>query len=106
MNPSFRPIRGIEEKLLSTPYQEGYIYFAVDTGNIYMDANGQAKIPLGGRGAAVLYSKVKGAQNAGDDNYTLYQDGLEDPSQTVREGDLIINTADGAFYKVLELNTV
>lgn len=104
MNPSFRPIRGTEEKLLSTPYQEGYIYFAVDTGNIYMDANGQAKIPLGGRGAAVLYSKVKGAQNAGDDNYTLYQDGLEDPNQTVREGDLIINTADGAFYKVLELN--
>ena len=43
MNPSFRPIRGTEEKLLSTPYQEGYIYFAVDTGNIYMDANPAAQ---------------------------------------------------------------
>lgn len=105
MNPSFRPIRGTEEKLLATPYQEGYIYFAIDTGNIYMDANNQAKIPLGGRGAAVLYAKVKGTQNSGDDNYTLYQYGMEDPKQTVREGDLIINTADGAFYKVLEVNS-
>lgn len=105
MDTKFRPVRGKEQIILAMGYNEGYIYFATDTGNIFVDANGKSKIPLGGRGAAVLYSNTKAIQNSADDNYTLYLEGLEDPSATVRIGDLIINHQDNAFYKVVEVET-
>ena len=105
MDTKFRPVRGREQIILAMGYNEGYIYFATDTGNIFVDADGKSKIPLGGRGAAVLYSNTKAIQNSADDNYTLYLEGLEDPSATVRIGDLIINHQDNAFYKVVEVET-
>ena len=54
-NTPFRPIRGTEAKILNTPSREGYLYFATDTGKIYMDKDGIRK-PMGGSGASVLYS--------------------------------------------------
>lgn len=103
MDTRFRPVRGAESKILATEYNEGFIYFATDTGNIFLDANGIPKIPLGGRGAAVLYANTKATQNSADDNYTIYFEGLEDPEATVRVDDLIINS-DGTFYKVVEVD--
>jgi len=33
----FTPIRGAEETLLAYPYKNGQLYFATDTGKMYLD---------------------------------------------------------------------
>ena len=76
-NARFSPVRGLEEKILKGKYQEGFVYFATDTGNIFIDAQGIARIPMGGRGAAIIYAKATFVQNSGDDYYTFYMDELE-----------------------------
>jgi hypothetical protein len=45
----------MEETLLSHPYTEGMIYFATDSGRIFMDTNGEDKVPLGGGGVSIIY---------------------------------------------------
>jgi hypothetical protein len=51
----FQPARGLEENLLANPYTEGMIYFATDSGRIFIDSNGENKIPLGGGGVSIIY---------------------------------------------------
>ena len=52
---NFSPARGLEESVLSHRYTEGMIYFATDSGRIYLDADGENKIPLGGGGVSIIY---------------------------------------------------
>lgn len=101
----FRPVRGLEDNILSMPYQEGFIYFATDTGNIFIDANRMEKIPMGGRGAALIYAKTTFVQNSDNDFYTFYKDGLENSEDKLKIRDLVINN-DGAFYKVEDIDEV
>ena len=54
----FRPVRGEEEQILATGYNEGWVYFATDTGKIFLDAHGKEKIPMGGSGASLFYSNA------------------------------------------------
>ena len=54
----FTPVRGTEEAILDMPYNEGYLYFAVDTKKIFLDSNRQSKIPMGGGGGAAAGSGV------------------------------------------------
>ena len=100
----FNVVRGTDEKIRQNfPYQDGYVYFAVDTGRIYMDVKGKNKVSMGGSGAAVVYANTTFVQNPNDDNYTFYTDGLENPEEGVKIGDLVINS-DGTFYKVEDIN--
>lgn len=100
----FNVVRGTDEKIRRDfPYQDGYVYFAVDTGRIYMDVKGKNKVSMGGSGAAVIYANTTFTQNPNDDNYTFYIDGLENPEAGVKVGDLVINS-DGTFYKVEDIN--
>ena len=100
----FNVVRGADEKIRQDfPYQDGYVYFAVDTGHIYMDVKGKNKVSMGGSGAAVVYANTTFTQNPNDDNYTFYTDGLENPEEGVKIGDLVINS-DGTFYKVEDIN--
>ena len=55
---AFRPVRGLEENILSKGYNEGFVYFATDTGNIFLDANGKSKIQMGNHGASLLYANI------------------------------------------------
>jgi hypothetical protein len=34
---SFRPIRGLESKIVSQDIRDGYVYFATDSGKIFVD---------------------------------------------------------------------
>ena len=104
-NARFRPVRGLEEKILQGKYQEGFVYFATDTGNIFIDAQGIARIPMGGRGAAIIYANATFVQNSGDDYYTFYMDELENPDDKLKIGDLVINN-DGSFYKVVDIDEI
>lgn len=100
----FNVVRGTDEKIRQNfPYQDGYVYFAVDTGRIYMDVKGNNKLAMGGSGASIIYANTTFSQNPDNDNYTFYTDGLENPEERVKIGDLVINR-DGAFYKVEAIN--
>ena len=35
----FRPVYGAEETIVNLAYQEGYLYFATDSGKIFLDAD-------------------------------------------------------------------
>ena len=51
----FRPARMIEDNI--PPFSEstnGYIWFAIDTGRIYLDTSSE-RVTVGGNGAAIIY---------------------------------------------------
>lgn len=98
----FQPARGLEESLLLNPYTEGMIYFATDSGRIFIDADGVNKIPLGGGGVSILYgddTNVK--QDLVNQTYAFHIDALPEGTNP-KIGDLIINS-DGMFYKIQEI---
>ena len=106
-NIIFRPVQGKEEKILALEKQEGHLYFATDTGKIYIDADGK-RIPMGGSGGGSSGSSVYWGtitdpilQDQETKLYNFPVDGLT-TLETVRVGDLIIN-ADSKFYKVEEI---
>lgn len=99
--PKFRPYRGLDEKIKSMPQQPGYVYFATDTGRIYLDYNDQ-RIPMGGNGASLYYANDTDVVKDLLDYYYIDIDTIVDAGSSLKANDLIIN-GDGAFYRVLEV---
>ena len=110
-NIPFRVVRGLEERILNTPFTDGYLYIANDTKRIYMDSylNGiqQNKMPIGGGNSGIYYSS-KTFTDSSDLTFNLSDiEGKELPAVN----DLIINykskneTRDG-FYKVITTDTI
>ena len=95
----FRPVRGTEEKINEFPITNGYIYFATDTGRIYMDKNGERIAVGGGKGASIYYSTATDIQQNDETYYVLNKDMLDDPDVRYQIGDIIINS-DGSFYRI------
>lgn len=102
-NIKFRPIQGSDSQIQKIEYNDGYLYFALDTGKIYLDANNENKILMGGGGASLLYANDSSIDERPDGTYILSIDTLED-SSNLKENDLIINQANGSFYKVQSIN--
>lgn len=102
-NIKFRPIQGNDSQIKKIEYNDGYIYFATDTGKIYLDANNENKILMGGGGASLLYANDSSIDERPDGTYILSIDTLED-SSNLKENDLIINQANGSFYKVRSID--
>ena len=94
----FRPVRGTESQIEMQTIEEGYIYFATDSGHIYLDKDGE-RITMGGAGIAWYYANQPEVAQDDNDNYIIPSDTV-DTDQLVKLNDLIINT-DGAFYKVI-----
>ena len=98
---SFIPVRGAEDTILSMGYNEGYIYFATDTGRIYMDAQGKEKVPIGGNGVSVFYGHdSKAYVDTVDANLYFLTMSQIDNSGDCHVDDLILNS-DGCFYKII-----
>lgn len=98
----FRPVRGLEEIILNAAYSDGYVYFATDTGKIYIDALGE-RIPMGGGGVNVLYSEAQNVIERPDDTYQMKVSDLEDKGANPKTDDLVINK-DGRFFKIMTAN--
>lgn len=100
---SFRPVRGTESVINNMAIQDGYIYYAVDSGKIYLDKDDQ-RIGMGGSGAAIYYGKGDNL-NSNEDDGTIYFpiESLEDSSIVPKINDIILNH-DGAFYRVIAAN--
>lgn len=102
----FTPIRGLEDTLLDIPFINGQIYFATDTGKMFLDCfdiNGleKNKMPIGGGGVSLVYGQDLSPIPASDEEdnayFALQLAALE---SKVSINDLILNS-DGCFYKVL-----
>lgn len=103
-NVRFIPVRGEEETILNLPYQDGKIYFTTDTKRIYMDAKGQAKIPLGGAGNSGIFYGIKELTDAEKEEELLTFNLADIEGDTMPNvDDLVLNTPDGCFYRVKEV---
>lgn len=98
----FRPVRGYEEIIQNQAIVDGNIYFATDSGKIYLDAQGE-RITMGGNGVGVFYAQASEVRDRGDEVYIMYTNDLESEDASPRENDLIINT-DGRFFKILNID--
>ena len=101
----FRPVTGTEAQIEGTQKNPGYVYFASDTGKIFVDLDNEHRIAMGGAGVSVLYGEApKGLSPDEFGGYTLSFDDLEE-DVLPKEGDLILNTTDGVFYRVTRVDT-
>lgn len=99
----FRPYRGTEEKIKTIPYSNGYVYFATDTGKIFLDYN-EERLTMGGNGASLFYATDPEVTIDLYDRYYIDFSALDDPDASLKVDDLIINS-DGSFYRILEVDT-
>ena len=100
----FQPIRGREETINLQPIREGFLYFAYDSGNIYLDKNGRRYL-MGGSSSGIIYADGSDAQIIktlpNDDTsseYSIAFNALENNSVPLVDS-LILNT-DGRFFRV------
>jgi hypothetical protein len=109
-NISFRPVRGLEAAIMTMGYNEGFVYFATDTKKIYVDANGQEKIPMGGN-SGIYYGRMvlEETPDSGQKEFTFSAfdiEGNDDPTSLTIPNidDLILNIPDGCFYRVSSID--
>lgn len=117
----FRPIRGSEQSILSNPaFRDGAVYYATDSGKLYLDdPDSKHRILMGGN-ASVFYGNMNINYDIVDSNQTEFDfkaSEIESPlaasggdSDDVafnpilpNLGDLILNK-DGCFYRVIEID--
>ena len=102
----FKVVRGVEERIKDYGYRDGYVYFAVDSGRIYLDANGENKIPVGGgNGVVIHYGKIpEDLEPESLNTYSVtYPDMFENKQTTPQIGDLILNE-DGRFLRIKDFD--
>lgn len=99
----FRPVTGTDEAIQNTMKNPGWVYFASDTGKIYVDLDNEHRIAMGGAGVSVLYGRAPSIEPDEYGGYTLLFEYLEEEI-TPKAGDLILNSTDGVFYRVVEVD--
>lgn len=99
----FRPVTGTDERIQNAQKNPGWVYFASDTGKIYVDLDNENRIAMGGAGVSVLYGHAPTTEPDDQGYYTLEFDHLEE-EVTPKAGDLILNVGDGIFYRVIEID--
>ena len=107
----FTPVRGTEASILSKVPQAGYVYFALDTKKIYY-SDGESFLPMGGN-TGVWYGKMEYAETPEESQveFDFSPDQIEG-NEDAEDGkyslpnvdDLIFNTPDGCFYRVMEVD--
>lgn len=96
MSVLFNPVRGTEAGIAKIKITDGNVYYAIDSGKMYIDADKQ-RIAMGAAGAAIYYGDAKGLVM--DESTGYYTITSTDVKGTPKIGDLILNS-DGGFYKV------
>ena len=106
----FQPVRGTEETIQNmTTIRDGYLYFAYDTGKIYLDKNGH-RYPMGSSSSGISY-----AHGTSDEIIKLFPDeensfeytfsfSILDDLTTVPHTDTLILNSDGRFFRVIAVD--
>lgn len=112
----FTPVRGLEENIMKIPFRDGFVYFAVDTGKIYMDytaANGEeiARQPFGGSAggggnSGIFYANRPVSEDEKLEPIIDFDFSTIEGKERPNVDDLILNSADGCFYRVLSINPI
>ena len=102
----FRPVRGSQEKIDKFPITNGYVYFATDSGRIYLDKDDERISVGGGAGASIFYAEANDdfEKDAATGRFLIPSSVLEDQKATHTKGDIIVNIVDGSFYSVQEIS--
>ena len=103
----FKPFLGSEAKISSEKKEDGSVYFATDTGKIFLDFNNE-RINMGGAGAAIYYATaapentetIPGGQTDKDVYWLIDKGLLADPTDNPVENDIILAITTGTFYKI------
>ncbi len=104
-----RVTRGSNAKITNKdfPKEDGRIYFATDTGNIYLGGPNGKLFSMGGSGsggagAAIYYAETP-ATLVPDDNdmYLVFKSVMENSADSPVPGDIILNITDGTFFRVI-----
>lgn len=103
MDTRFRPARVLEESIPEySSMTNGYVWFAVDSGRIYLDTATE-RVSVGGNGIAVLYGEFpKDAEPDESERYNFSAEDLAEGSSKPHVNDLVLNS-DGTFYKIEEI---
>lgn len=101
---SFQPVMGSESIIKLQTKQDGKVYFATDTGKMFLDAHGK-RVSVGGAGAAIYYAEAASVVQDEDENWVIYKTDLKNPADAPARNDIILNETDGAFYKVEVITT-
>lgn len=109
MSKCFTPIRGTEEAIRNLNIEDGHIYFASDTGHVYMDKDAETRIAISGRGSSVfLFDYVDPLTNFNGqyifpvDKLTYAESSFY--SDTIKDDDIVINLASGELFRVLYID--
>ena len=98
-NTIFTPVQTTEEVIKQQDIHNGWLYFATDTGRMYLDTVSE-RIPVGGvtSGVSIYYGNAdEPIKDETADLYTILKTEVADGP--LEEEDLILNS-DGGFYKV------
>jgi hypothetical protein len=93
----FQVVRGSEQKIKEMDYNEGFVYFAIDTKKIFLDTKDE-RLSMGGN-TGIFYADVE-FESKDLAEYFFQFDQIENGVPNIN--DLILN-GDGCFYKVKEL---
>ena len=98
-NPIFTPVQSTEDVIKNLSVQNGWLYFATDTGKMYLDtASGRIGVGGIGGGISIYYGETEKPEQ--DETTELYSIPKTDVKEgTPKVGDLILNS-DNGFYKV------
>ena len=105
---AFRVFRGKESSVFNQEHQDGYVYFATDTGKIYMDTATEEKVLMGGGGNSGIYYAKKKFTDPADLTFSISDITTNELPDI---NDLVINVSadiggdierDG-FYQVVEV---
>ena len=105
----FYPVRGIEKTIKNLEITDGYIYFATDTGHIFMDVD-DTRVNMVSSGATTFFIDLqkeyieKVSQDLLD-NYIFKKADLEKDLflDIIQANDLFINVPTGQLFQVLEI---
>ena len=105
----FYPVRGTQATINRLPIKEGWVYFAYDSGNIYLDKAG-ARFPMGNSSAGIIYAHGKeddilklDPEDETSFDYTIPTSVLDSQLIVPKQDSLILNN-DGRFFRVLTVN--
>ena len=106
MAEKFKPVRGTEAQIKNCEHRDGYLYFATDTGKMYLDTS-ERRIMVGGSGSgggnsSILYAKSDAINEHEDGFFHISINDLEDNTLTNIPVDTVIINKDGAFYRVVK----
>ena len=114
-NIAFQPVRGTQSQINGYDITEGYVYYAYDTGRIYLDYHGNRYLmsssSSGGSNSGIIYAdgdettivNIEDSNNEPTSFYTLPFSIMETHSVVPAEDSLVLNS-DGRFFRIIEVD--